>query len=91
MINSDDVIKELEERLSTYSSSSKVQNVGVVEKNTDGVISASGLSKVQMGEIVEFRNDEKGVVLNLDEDNVSIILLGKGEKIKEQYVLADGT
>ena len=83
MINSDDVIKELEERLSTYKSSSKVQNVGVVEKNTDGVISASGLSKVQMGEIVEFRNDEKGVVLNLDEDNVSIILLGKGEKIKE--------
>jgi len=83
MKTSEDILKELEEKLSTYSTNPKIQNVGTVERNTDGVILASGLSKVQMGEIVEFSNGEKGVVLNLDEDGVSIILLGKGEKIKE--------
>ena len=81
MKTSEDILKELEEKLSTYSTNPKIQNVGTVERNTDGVILASGLSKVQMGEIVEFSNGEKGVVLNLDEDGVSIILLGKGEKI----------
>ncbi|MEK9178559.1 MAG: F0F1 ATP synthase subunit alpha [Patescibacteria group bacterium] len=83
MKTGDEILKELEEKLSAFSTNPKIQNVGVVERNTDGVIQASGLSKVQMGEIVEFQNGEKGVILNLDEDSVSIILLGIGEKVKE--------
>lgn len=83
MIRSEEIIKQLEKGLSTFSLNQKTQNVGTVEKNTDGVIVASGLSKAFMGELVAFDEDTEGVVLNLDEDTVSIILLGSGEKIKE--------
>lgn len=83
MINSEDIIKQLEENLSTFSYNSKTKNVGVVEKNTDGVVITSGLSKASMGEIVKFEDGTSGVILNLDEDTVSIILLGEGENIKE--------
>src|SRR3989344_4928998 len=54
-----------------------------VEKNSDGVIIASGLSLAFMGEQVEFENGEKGMILNLDEDHVSIILFEGGEDITE--------
>lgn len=83
MINSEDVIKQLEENLSTFEYSPRTKNVGNVEKNLDGVISSSGLSQAFMGEKVLFEDGTAGVVLNLDEDSVSIILLGSGKKIKE--------
>ncbi|HYM65381.1 MAG TPA: F0F1 ATP synthase subunit alpha [Candidatus Sulfotelmatobacter sp.] len=83
MQNSENIIKELEKRLSGFNSSLSTKNIGVVEKNTDGVIIASGLSKAMMGEQVIFENNARGVVLNLDEDSVSIILLDKSDDIKE--------
>lgn len=83
MINADDIIKKLEKRLTTFEINAKTQNVGTVWKNTDGVIVANGLSQAFMGEIVEFERGETGVVLNLDEDTVSIITLGPAEKIEE--------
>lgn len=83
MITSESIIEQLENNLSTFTLDSKTKNVGKVERNTDGVIVASGLSQAFMGEQVIFEDKTLGVILNLDEDNVSIILLGKGEKIKE--------
>lgn len=83
MIKSDEIIEKLEKKLMTFSTDKKTQNVGTVQKNTDGVIIASGLSQAQMGEIVSFSGGETGVILNLDEDTVSIILLGNGDAIKE--------
>jgi F-type H+-transporting ATPase subunit alpha len=83
MIKDEDIIKQLEERLSSFKLSPKLQNIGNVEKNTDGVIIVSGLSRAFMGELVSFSDGTQGMVLNLDEDYVSIILLGKGDNIKE--------
>ncbi len=83
MVNSDEIIKQLEKGLSSFSLDTKLQNVGEVQTNTDGVIVASGLSKAMMGELVSFENGTIGMVLNLDEDNISIILLGEGDDIKE--------
>lgn len=83
MIKNEDIIKELEKNLMTFSQDAKVKNVGIVEKNGDGVVIASGLSQAFMGEQMEFENGEKGMILNLDEDYVSIILFGDGEKITE--------
>lgn len=82
MIDSQIIIKNLEKRLSSFGDDPKTQNIGFVEKNTDGVVIASGLSRAAMGEKILFQ-DGSGVVLNLDEDSVSIILLGKGDTIKE--------
>ncbi len=83
MRDSEEIIKQLEEKLTTFGSGATSRNVGVVEKNNDGVIVASGLSKAMMSELVEFNNGSQGVVLNLDEDYVSIILLDKSSNIKE--------
>lgn len=83
MIDDKNIIKELEENLLSWSESPKVQNVGFVEKNTDGVIVATGLSKSVMGERVEFKDGTSGLILNLEEDSVSIILLGSGKNIRE--------
>ena len=87
MIDSEEVIKQLEKNLSTFEYSPRTQNVGHVEKNTDGVIVASGLSQAFMGELVKFEDGTTGVVLNLDEDSASIILLGSGNKIREKDVV----
>nr|MBI5455576.1 F0F1 ATP synthase subunit alpha [Candidatus Levybacteria bacterium] len=83
MQNSENIIKQLEKRLANFTSDASLKNVGVVQKNTDGVIVASGLSKAMMGELVAFENNAKGVILNLDEDSVSIILLDQATDIKE--------
>lgn len=83
MIDEDKIISSLEKNLMTWGNDPKTQNVGAVEKNTDGVITASGLSKATMGEKVIFEDGTAGVILNLDEDYVSIILLGPGESIKQ--------
>lgn len=83
MIDSKTIIQNLEKRLSSFQGDKKTQNIGVVEKNSDGVVIAGGLSNVLAGEMVVFENQTQGVVLGLDEDTVSIILLGKGEDIKE--------
>ena len=83
MIKSDDIILKLENKLKDAQVGPKVENIGIVEKNNDGVIIASGLSKAFMGEKVHFEDQTAGMILNLDEDTVSIILLGNGENIKE--------
>lgn len=83
MINSKQIIDQLEERLKTFSTTNTAENIGVVEKNHDGVVTCSGLSKAFLGEMIEFGKGVTGVVFNLDEDAVSIILLGKGDEIVE--------
>ena len=86
MTDTDDIINLLEKRLATFEDQ-KSSNVGIVEKNQDGVITASGLSKAMMGELVSFDKGNKGLVLNLDEESVSIILLDRAENIKEGDVV----
>ena len=87
MIDSKDIIKKLEKRLGTTTQNIKTEHVGQVLKNSDGVILASGLSRVTMGEMVEFGKGSKGVVFNLTQDTVSIILLDAKGDIKEGDVI----
>ncbi|HEV2339383.1 MAG TPA: F0F1 ATP synthase subunit alpha [Patescibacteria group bacterium] len=83
MNNADDIIKKLENSLMTVNVSPKTQNIGVVEKVMDNIVIASGLSKAKMGEEVLFNDGTPGLILNLDEDEVGIVLLGKTEKLEE--------
>ncbi len=83
MDTSEKIIEQLEKKLLSFNVSGSSKNVGIVEKNTDGVIVVSGLSGAKMSEQVVFDNGAKGVILNLDEDTVSVILLEKSENIKE--------
>lgn len=83
MIDNNKIIQTLEKKLMTFGSDTKTQNIGTVIKNTDGVITATGLSRAIMGEKVIFKNGDAGTVLNLDEDSTSIILLGEAANVKE--------
>ncbi len=87
MQDSEEIIKKLEKKLSAFSVGPEQANIGVVEKNTDGVIVANGLSKAMMGEQVVFENGARGIVLNLDEDYVSIILLDKADDIQAGHIV----
>jgi F-type H+-transporting ATPase subunit alpha len=49
----------------------------------DGIARVYGLSNVQYGELVQFDSGLEGIVLNLEEDNVGIVLLGPSKEIKE--------
>ena len=49
----------------------------------DGIARVYGLTKVQSGELVEFVSGLQGIVLNLEEDNVGVVLLGQSDNIKE--------
>ncbi len=82
-MNSDDIIKQLENKLNTFQTNVKTQNVGTIESIGDNVVVASGLSKAQMGEQVVFADNTRGLVLNLDEDSVSIVLLGRSDSLRE--------
>ncbi len=83
MIESNDIIKQLESKLHTYPGDTKQHNVGTVEEFHDGVTRIAGLSQAMMGELIDFSNGSTGVVLNLDEDFVSIILLDRATSLKE--------
>ncbi len=83
MIDPEDIIKQLENKLRAYPGDIKELNVGTVEKFYDGVARLSGLSRAMMGELIDFSNGSTGVVLNLDEDYVSIILLDRATDLKE--------
>ncbi|MEX2007187.1 MAG: F0F1 ATP synthase subunit alpha [Candidatus Levyibacteriota bacterium] len=83
MIDSSKIIEKLEKGLMTFSEEPRMQSVGKIEKNTDGIIVVSGLYKAQMGEEVIFEDGTQGMVLNLDEDYVSVALLSGGESLRE--------
>ena len=78
---SEEILKQLEERLQTVNFDIKTKNIGIVEKYNDGVITATGLSQAALGEEVEFDKGSRGLVLNLNEDTVSIVLLDQGANI----------
>ena len=57
--------------------------IGTVLQVGDGIARVYGLSNVQYGELVMFENGMEGIVLNLEEDNVGVVLLGPSKDVKE--------
>ncbi|WP_115460804.1 F0F1 ATP synthase subunit alpha [Winogradskyella aurantiaca] len=73
----------LKQQLSGYEAGASLDEVGTVLTVGDGIVRAYGLSNAQYGELVEFEGGLEGIVLNLEEDNVGIVLLGPSKEIKE--------
>ena len=61
----DEIVKEIESRLSDAASEFGVVNIGNVVSVGDGVVTVTGLSSAKMGEVVEFESGVKGLILNL--------------------------
>ncbi len=84
-IRPDEITSILKAQLENYRSTLSVSNVGTVMQIGDGISRVFGMEKAMAGELVEFEDEEKtaGMVLNLEEDNVGVVILGEGRKIKE--------
>jgi len=77
----------LRQQLAGVRTEAELQEVGTVLQVGDGIARIYGLSNVQSGELIEFENGLRGIVLNLEEDNVGAVLLGSSKGIKEGAVV----
>jgi F-type H+-transporting ATPase subunit alpha len=82
-VRPDEVSAILRQQLSGFKSETELEEVGTVLQVGDGIARVYGLTQVQSGELVEFDNGLQGIVLNLEEDNVGVVLLGPYEGVKE--------
>ncbi len=82
-IRPEEVSAILREQLSSARTAAQLEEVGTVLTIGDGVARIYGLTKAQAGELLEFENGLRALVLNLEEDNVGAVLLGDSQGIKE--------
>ena len=82
-VRPDEVSAILREQLSNAKSEAELEEIGTVLEVGDGVARIYGLSNAQSGELLEFENGLKALVLNLEEDNVGSVLFGDSKNIKE--------
>lgn len=82
-IRPDEVSAILREQLSEFKTEAELEEVGTVLQVGDGVARIYGLFKAEAGELLEFENGLKGLVLNLEEDNVGTVLFGESAGIRE--------
>ena len=82
-INPAEVSAILKQQLANFDTQSNVEEVGTVLTIGDGIARVYGLENVQYGELVRFEAGVEGIVLNLEEDNVGVALLGESKMVKE--------
>ncbi|MDX1542849.1 MAG: F0F1 ATP synthase subunit alpha [Christiangramia sp.] len=82
-VNPAEVSAILKQQLSGFESKASLDEVGTVLTVGDGIASVYGLANAQYGELVQFESGLEGIVLNLEEDNVGVVLLGPAKEIKE--------
>jgi hypothetical protein len=82
-INPAEVSAILKQQLANFDTQANVEEVGTVLTIGDGIARVYGLDKVQYGELVKFNSGVEGIVLNLEEDNVGVALLGESKLVKE--------
>ncbi|MCF8243182.1 MAG: F0F1 ATP synthase subunit alpha [Melioribacteraceae bacterium] len=82
-VRPEEVSAILRKQLSGFDSEVDIYDVGTVLSVGDGIARIYGLSQVMASELVEFPNDVIGMVLNLEEDSVGVVLFGESSMIKE--------
>ena len=79
----EEITKIIRSQIKNYENRIEVSETGVVILVGDGIAKASGLEKCMAGELVEFPDGSYGMAQNLEEDTVSIVILGSDQGIKE--------
>lgn len=82
-LKTDEISTIIRDRIENYELKLDIQEVGKVVSIADGIAKVYGLKNVMAEEIVEFSTGEKGLALNLEEDSVGVVVLGKGAGIVE--------
>jgi len=80
-VNPAEVSAILKKQLEGYTSGTTLDEVGTVLEVGDGIARVFGLSNAQYGELVTFENNLEGMVLNLEEDHVGVVLLGPSKGV----------
>ncbi|ADL68431.1 F0F1 ATP synthase subunit alpha [Thermoanaerobacterium thermosaccharolyticum] len=82
-IKPEEITSILENKIKNFDFTIKTEDVGHVITAGDGIAKIYGLDEAIYGEMVEFENGVYGMVMNLEEDSVGVIVLGDPEAIKE--------
>src|SRR5579862_85537 len=82
-VKPDEISAILREQLAGFKSATELEEVGTVLQVGDGIARVYGLTNARAGELVQFSNGVRAIVLNLEEDNVGVVLMGATEGIKE--------
>ncbi len=82
-VKPDEISAILKQQLSGFNTATELEEVGTVLQVGDGIARVYGLNNAKAGELVEFANGVQAIVLNLEEDNVGVVLMGPSEGIKE--------
>ncbi len=82
-VSPEEISAIIKEQLSGFKTEAELEEVGSVLQVGDGIARVYGLSKARAGELVEFDNGVNAIVLNLEEDNVGVVLMGPSDGIKE--------
>src|SRR6184192_3242709 len=82
-IRADEISRILREQIKSYGKQIEVNETGTVLSTGDGIARVYGLAGVMAGELVEFHGNLMGLVLNLEEDNVGVAIMGESHDIKE--------
>ena len=82
-VKPDEISAILKQQLSGTSTAAELEEVGTVLQVGDGIARVYGLTQAQAGELVEFETGVQAIVLNLEEDNVGVVLLGPADGIRE--------
>ncbi|APS38223.1 MULTISPECIES: F0F1 ATP synthase subunit alpha [Salegentibacter] len=86
-VNPAEVSAILKKQLSGFESGASLDEVGTVLTVGDGIANVYGLANAQYGELVQFDSGLEGMVLNLEEDNVGVVLLGPSKDVREGSVV----
>ena len=79
----EEISSVIKDQIKRYASTLEVADVGTVIQVADGIARVHGLENAMQGELLEFPGDVYGMVLNLEEDNVGVVLLGSAKNISE--------
>jgi len=82
-LRADEISSIIKERIENFDIDVDINEIGKVVGLADGITSVYGLNNVMAGEIVEFDNGTKGMVLNLEESSVGVVILGSMDGIRE--------
>lgn len=82
-IRASEISDILLDRLKGIDTAPRYEEIGSVLSVSDGVARIYGLTNAEMGELVEFQSGVKGVVMNLEEDNVGVVLMGQTDLVGE--------
>lgn len=82
-LRTDEISALIKERIRHYEDKIETENTGTVVTVGDGIALIQGLDGAMVSEIVRFEDDTFGMILNLEEELVGVVILGSDEKIKE--------